>query len=59
MQPLNHCLKSHMERRKVDGNAPVWVLFHDVDEYIFPVQTNLTMSEAMMRHPTTCCAQVC
>ena len=58
MQPLNHCLKRHIERRAVDSSAPVWVLFHDVDEYMFPVQTNLNMSQALMRHPTTCCVQV-
>ena len=58
MQPLNHCLRRHIERREVDSDAPVWVLFHDIDEYILPVQTNQTMSDALMRHPTTCCAKV-
>lgn len=58
MQPLNHCLRKHIERREESSDAPVWVVFHDVDEYIFPVQTNSTMSEALMRHPETCCVQV-
>lgn len=58
MQPLNHCLNQHMDRWAEDKTAPVWILFHDVDEYVMPVQTNMTMSEALMRHTTTCCAQV-
>lgn len=58
MRPLNHCLKRHMDRRTVDSDAPVWVLFHDVDEYILPVQTNLTVSGALMKHSSTCCAKV-
>lgn len=58
MRPLNHCLKTYMARRENDATAPAWILFHDTDEYIFPLQTNLTISEALMEHSATCCVKV-
>ena len=58
MRPLNHCLQSYMARREKDSSSPAWILFHDTDEYIFPVQTNVTISEALMEHSATCCVHV-
>ena len=58
MRPINNCLKNHVNLRKKDGGAPQWLFFHDVDEYIFPTDTNATISQALMRRSKTCCLQV-
>lgn len=60
MKPLNRCLAQYMEEKKSDGdsNAPSWLLFHDTDEYIYPVDTSLTILDALENHNDTCCALV-
>ncbi|CAM9099011.1 unnamed protein product, partial [Ectocarpus fasciculatus] len=49
LAPLNRCLEEHMARRlnDTDTDAPRWLLFHDTDEYILPVDTSITISQAL------------
>ncbi|CAN0355807.1 unnamed protein product, partial [Hapterophycus canaliculatus] len=59
MEPLNLCLNHYLERKKEDPeNSPSWLLFHDTDEYIYPVDTNLTILEGLQKHSSTCCVLV-
>lgn len=58
MIPLNHCLEEHFQRRLNDSSAPRWLLFHDTDEYIVPLDTNITISQALDKHHATCCVRV-
>lgn len=58
MKPLNHCLNHYLERRHNDTTAPSWLLFHDTDEYMFPVDTTRTLSEELRAHRDTCCVVV-
>lgn len=59
MRPLNLCLNNHIKRRiKYGDEAPRWLVFVDVDEYIFPVDTSMTISQALMQRPNMCCNQV-
>lgn len=58
MKPLNHCLNHYIEKRRNDTTSPSWLLFHDADEYMFPVNTTLTLSEALQAHVDTCCLSV-
>lgn len=57
MQPLNDFLKEYQERRKESKTAHKWLTFHDADEYIFPVDVNLTLPEALEQIDNTCCVQ--
>lgn len=59
MAPLNECLGTHLEEReKSRENSFRWILFHDTDEYLFPVDTNLTISQALEHHEAVCCTLV-
>ena len=58
MKPLTECLDFYLEKRSKDPRAPKWILFHDTDEYLFPIDTNLTIPEALGSHNSTCCVQV-
>eukprot|EP00903_Cladosiphon_okamuranus_P020329 g18652.t1 len=59
MDPLNHCLRYYQEQKKNGAsNAPTYLLFHDTDEYIFPVNTNLTILHALEQHHDICCTLV-
>lgn len=58
MKPLNDCLKHYIDKRNSDKKAPRWILFHDADEYIFPVNTDLSLPEALDVHNSRCCAVV-
>ncbi|CAM9694352.1 unnamed protein product [Ectocarpus fasciculatus] len=60
LAPLNRCLEEHMARRlnDTDTDAPRWLLFHDTDEYILPVDTSITISQALDKHSSTCCVRV-
>ncbi|CAN0164374.1 unnamed protein product [Scytosiphon promiscuus] len=35
-----------------------WVLFHDTDEYLFPMDTTLTIPEALRKHEQSCCTMI-
>lgn len=60
MRPLNHCLQYHLRQRQEAGgkNSPRWVLFHDTDEYLYPLDTDLTILQALDHHKETCCLLV-
>lgn len=59
MRPLNLCLNNHIKRRiRYGDEAPRWLVFVDVDEYIFPVDTSMSISQALMQRPDMCCVQV-
>ncbi|CAN0142574.1 unnamed protein product [Ectocarpus sp. 12 AP-2014] len=58
MTPLNLCLEEHMVRRLGDNDAPRWLLFHDTDEYIVPVDKSVTIAQALDKHSSTCCVRV-
>lgn len=58
MQPLNNFLQTHIEQRKDNETAPKWLTFHDSDEYIYPVNEDLTLSEFLQQKDNTCCIQV-
>eukprot|EP00752_Nemacystus_decipiens_P006248 g5635.t1 len=60
MRPLNHCLSYHVHQRKKSGgkNSPRWVLFHDSDEYLYPVDTGMTIPQALEQHEEVCCVVV-
>lgn len=59
MKPLNECLHDYMRRRKADGGAPKWLLFHDTDEYLFPEDTSVSIPEALeAAHGAACCTLV-
>jgi len=60
MSPLNRCLRYHLDRRQnaSNTNAPTWITFHDEDEYLYPVNTSLTIVEALDTYDSTCCATV-
>lgn len=47
-----------MERRKQNETAPKWLTFHDSDEYIYPTNYKLTLSEFLRQKDNTCCIQV-
>eukprot|EP00903_Cladosiphon_okamuranus_P007790 g7539.t1 len=60
MRPLNHCLKYHQRQRQKPGGilAPRWVVFHDTDEYLLPLDTDLTILQALDHHQEACCLLV-
>lgn len=58
MKPLNNCLFEYLDRRKSDPTSPSWLLFHDTDEYLFPVTTSQAIPEALRAHNNTCCLLV-
>lgn len=60
MGPLNDCLRTHMEQRRKPGGSisPRWLLFHDTDEYLYPIDTNLTIPQALENHEDICCVLV-
>lgn len=59
MVPLNRCLEHYLEQKENDpGVAPDWLLFHDTDEYIYPVDTNRTILQSLEEHSSTCCVLV-
>lgn len=58
MKPLNECLLKLIRRRAEDPAAPRWVMFHDMDEYIYPEDTSLTMVDALRGYGERCCVQV-
>lgn len=60
MEPLNNCLHYYQEqkRQNVTSNTPTYLVFHDTDEYIFPVDTNLTILEALDKYRADCCSRV-
>lgn len=62
MKPLNHCLNFHLKQRKMNGgrnsDSPRWVLFHDSDEYLYPVDTSMTILQALEQHEEVCCLVV-
>lgn len=59
MVPLNRCLRYYQEQKQKDEkNAPSFILYHDTDEYIYPVDTSLTILQALDEHHATCCIQV-
>lgn len=58
MQPLNVFLEEHIKRRNESNTAPKWLLIHDSDEYIYPVNVNQTLPEFLELHDNTCCVQV-
>lgn len=56
MKPLNDCLKNLQKRKEIDPTAPSWLLLHDTDEYLFPGDQSLSISEAMQTdHGDICC----
>ncbi|CAN0149144.1 unnamed protein product, partial [Scytosiphon promiscuus] len=56
MVPLNRCLSYYLERKANDPEAaPDWLLFHDTDEYVYPVDTNQTILQSLENHSSTCC----
>eukprot|EP00903_Cladosiphon_okamuranus_P007792 g7541.t1 len=60
MKPLNHCLQHYQSQREGPGGvlAPKWVVFHDTDEYLFPLDTSQTILQALNHHKETCCLVV-
>lgn len=59
MEPLNHCLNYYLKKREQNPTgAPTWILFHDEDEYLFPADTHLTISQALDYSEDRCCVLV-
>lgn len=58
MKPLNECLARFQRQRGYDETSAKWVMFHDTDEYVFPVDTSSSISDALRLYDSTCCLQV-
>eukprot|EP00752_Nemacystus_decipiens_P002030 g1945.t1 len=60
MEPLNDCLRYYQEQMRQLGSAtsPTYILFHDNDEYIFPVETGLTIRQALDKYRAIRCTRV-
>lgn len=58
MKPLNDCLSYYLNRRQQDPTSPTWLLFHDTDEYLFPVNVTQAIPQALQAHNATCCVLV-
>jgi len=60
MGPLNECLQHYLDRHHNDSDvdAPTWLTFHDEDEYLYPVDTDHTIDQALDVYNTTCCMTV-
>lgn len=58
MRPLKNCLARLHRRRGYDEKAPKWIMFHDTDEYIFPMTMSNTISDSFRSYDSTCCLQV-
>lgn len=59
MEPLHRCLR-HYQEQKQNGaiNAPTFILYHDTDEYIFPMDRSVTILQALEKHNAVCCTLV-
>lgn len=58
LRPLEGFLKQQIDARLEDNTAPKWLAFHDSDEYIFPLNTTLTLPEVLQENDNTCCTQI-